>query len=133
MNAACLTYLFCKEIISRNKDMAKLAILGMIGDSMEKEIDKLNNEILEDGEIKRKRGLLTYPATRPLNRVLEYCSNPYLPKITGNSEEIIELLRESGINPKEGKYKSLIELDEKEMSDLITAIILRNPKAKIIN
>jgi hypothetical protein len=36
----------------------------MIGDSMEKSIDKLNHSIIQDGEIKRRRGLLIYPSTR---------------------------------------------------------------------
>ena len=130
MSSSCLTYLFCKQINPENKEFAKLAILGMIGDMLEKQIDKLNNGILNDGEVKRKRGLLSYPSTRPLNRTLEFCSNPYIPKVTGNTKGVLELLREIGLTPKNGKYKSLIELDKEEMSKLITAILLRNPKAK---
>ncbi|MCK5149665.1 DHH family phosphoesterase [Candidatus Pacearchaeota archaeon] len=130
ISGSSLTYLFCKELNPKNQESAKLAILGMIGDCMEKEIDKLNHDILNDGEVKRKRGLLIYPSTRPLNRTLEYCSKPYIPGVTGDTKGALELLREIGLNPKEGKYKSLIELDEKEMSKLVTAIILRNPKVK---
>ncbi len=130
ISASGLTYLFCKEISSQNKEFAKLAILGMIGDQLEKEIDKLNNGILEDGEIKRKRGLLIYPSTRPLNRVLEYSSDPFIPGVTGNLEGVIELLRESGLSPEGGKYKSLIELTDQEMEKLVTSIILRNPDKK---
>jgi RecJ-like exonuclease len=130
ISSSGLTYLFCKEISNSNKEFAKLAILGMIGDQLEKEIDKLNNGILEDGEIKRKRGLLVYPSTRPLNRVLEYSSDPFIPGVTGNPEGVIELLRESGLNPENGKYKSLIELTEQEMERLVTSIILRHPEKK---
>ncbi len=125
-----LTYLFCKEINEKNKEFAKLAVLGMVGDCLEKEIGTLNNGILEDGEIKRKRGLLIYPSTRPLNRTLEYCSNPYIPEVTGDLKGVLELLREAGLNPENGKYKSLLELNEEEMSKLTTSIILRNPKSK---
>ncbi len=125
-----LAYLFSKAINPENKDLAKLAVLGMIGDQLEKEIDILNNGVLEDGEIQKKRGLLLYPSTRPINRVLEYNSNPYIPGITGDPEGVRELLREAGINPENGKYKSLIELNEEEMQKLVTAIMLRNPKAK---
>ena len=99
ISSSSLTYLFCKELWSGNKELAKLAILGMIGDRLEKEIDKLNNKILEDGEIKRKRGFVIYPATRPLNRVLEFSTNPYIPGVTGNPEGILELLREIGLKP----------------------------------
>jgi len=130
MSGSCLTYLFCKEINEENKEFAKLAILGMIGDMLEKEIDKLNNGILEDGEIKKKRGLIIYPSTRPLNRTLEFSSKPFIPKVTGDIKGVLELLREVGLNPINGKYKSLIELNENEMEKLVTAIMLRNPKAK---
>ena len=130
ISSSGLTYLFCKQIDSKNKEFAKLAVLGMIGDSMEKSIDKLNNGILNDGEVKRKRGLLIYPSTRPLNRTLEYCSDPYIPGVTGNMEGALELIREIGLISENGKYKSLIELNEEEMSKLVTSIMLRNPKAK---
>ncbi len=130
LSASSLVYLFCKKINEENKELAKFAILGMIGDSMEKSIDKLNNFILNDGEVKRKRGLLIYPSTRPLNRALEYCSEPYIPGITGNAAGVTELLRDVGLSPPNGKYKSLIELDEEEMSKLVTAIILKNPKVR---
>jgi single-stranded-DNA-specific exonuclease len=130
LSSSSLTYLFCKEIDPRNKEFAKLAILGMVGDLLEKEIDKLNNHILEDGEIKRKRGLLIYPSTRPLNRTLEYCSSPFIPGVTGSIQGVLELLREVDLVPKNGKYKSIIELEQEEMERLITAIMLRNPKCK---
>ena len=130
ISSSGLTYLFCRKLDNGAKDLAKLAILGMIGDTMEKEIGKLNNEILDDGNIKRKRGLLIYPSTRPLNRVLEFSSNPYIPGVTGNSKGVLELLREAGLNPSSGNYKSLIELEDEEMKSLITSVLLRSPKAK---
>jgi len=130
ISSSSLVYLFCKHLSEETKEFAKLAILGMIGDCMEKSIDKLNNSIINDGEVKRKRGLLIYPSTRPLNRTLEYCSDPYIPGITGNPQGVTELLREVGLNPPNGKYKSLIELNEEEMSKLVTSIVLKNPKVK---
>jgi len=125
ISASGLTYLFCKEIIPETKELAKLAVLGMIGDCLEKNIDKISNQILIDGEIIKKRGLILYPSTRPINRVLEYSSNPYIPGVTGNSKGVIEVLRETGLTPKNGKYKSIIELNEKETSKLVTAILLK--------
>jgi len=131
ISSSGLTYLFCREIDPENKKLAKLAVLGMIEDpSMEKHIEELNNGILEDGEVKRKRGLLIYPSTRPINKVLEYNSQIYIPGITGDFLGVIELLREAGIEPVNGKYKGLIELNEEEMKRLVTAIILRNPNTK---
>jgi len=121
ISASGLVYLTCKEINEKNKDLAKLAVLGMVGDCLETEIEHLNNGILEDGEINRKRGLLIYPSTRPLNRTLEYCSNPYIPGVTGDIKGVLELLRESGLTP---------ELNKDEMEKLTTGILLRNPKTK---
>src|SRR3972149_8063146 len=105
ISSSGLTYLFCRELDKDATNLAKLAILGMIGDMMEKDIGKLNNEILWDGNIQRKRGLLVYPATRPINRVLEFSSNPYIPGVTGNIKGVLELLREAGISPVHGNYK----------------------------
>lgn len=130
ISSSGLTYLFCRHLDKDSKELAKLAILGMIGDMMEKDIGRLNNEILDDGNIQRKRGLLVYPATRPLNRVLELSSNPYIPGVTGNINGVLELLREVGLSPVNGTYKSLMELDDDEMGRLITGVLLRNPKTK---
>jgi len=128
ISSSGLTYLFCKEIDFKNKQLAKLAVLGMVGDMLEKEIDKINNNILNDGEVKRKRGPLIYPSTRPLNKVLEYCSNPYIPEVTGNAKGVLELLRESGLKTTGKGYPNLIELDEEQMKKLVTAISLRMSK-----
>lgn len=128
ISSSGLAYLFSKEINPENKKLVKLAVIGMVGDRLEKEIEKF--EAFDDSEIKIKKGLLIYPATRPLNRVLEFSSNPYIPGVTGDANGVIELLREASLSPTKGKYKSLLELDEKEMEKLITAIMLRNPKSK---
>ncbi len=129
ISSAGLAFLFCKEIDSEAIEFAKLAVLGMIGDIMENYMENLGEEILK-GDVKKKKGLLLYPSTRPVNKVLEYASQQYIPGITGNPYGVIELLREAGIEPANGKYKSLIELDEEEMKKLTTAIMLRNPNVK---
>lgn len=128
--SAGIAYLFCKEINPENRDLAKLAIIGMIGDFMEDGIEELGEDLFREGEVKRRKGLLIYPSTRPLNRVLEYSSNPYIPEVTGDPSGVIEILRESGIEPIERRYPSIIELDEEKMQKLTTSIILRNPKTK---
>ncbi len=130
INSSCLAYLFCKQIIPESKELAKLAVLGMVGDGMEENINRINNGVLNEEEIQKKRGLLIYPSTRPLNRTLEYSSNPYIPGVTGNQNGVLELLREIGLNPEQGRYKSLMELNNEEMSKLVTSIMLRNPTTR---
>ena len=95
---------------------------------MDESIKTLDENIFKDDNVNAKKGLMIYPSTRPLNRILEYNSNPYIPGVTGNQKGVIELLRESGIEPLKGSYKSIIELNEEEMKKLTTSIMLRNPK-----
>jgi len=125
ISAAGLTYLFVKSIDSKNKDLSNLAVVGMIGDMLDRNISKLNNSVLNDAEVIIKKGLLLYPATRPINRTLEFSSSMFIPGVTGNSRGVFELLKEAGIEKQNSEYKSLIELDEQEMSRLITQIMLR--------
>jgi len=123
--ASELSYLISKEISEENTELAYLAIIGMIGDTMEKNISKIRNSIIKDSKVKIKKGILLYPSTRPLDKTLEFSSNPFIPGATGNRLGAIQLLEEAGIK-KEGKtYKSLIDLNEDEMKRLTTAILLR--------
>jgi RecJ-like exonuclease len=130
ISSSGLTYLFCKKIDERNKEFAKLAVIGMIGDMLDKEMGGLNYGILEEGDIQKRRGLLIYPSTRPINKVLEFSSSPIIPGVTGDPLRVIELLREAGLKPENGRYKNLVDLTEEEMENLVTSIILRNPKKK---
>lgn len=137
VSGAGLSYLFAKNISSENKDLATLAVIGMIGDYLETDLGKLNADILKDSETTIKKGLLIYPSTRPIDKVLEYSSNPYIPGVTGSFKGTLELLKDANITFKNGHYKSLAELTEEEMSSIITAVMLRckdtNPKNIIGN
>lgn len=128
ISGAGLTYLFAKHLSEENKDLANLAVIGMVGDMLDKEIGKANNSIINDAEVSIKKGLLLYPATRPVHKTLEYSSSTFIPGVTGNSKGAVDLLREAGIERVNGEYKSLIELTDEESSRLITSIILRRMK-----
>lgn len=128
---ACLTYLFVREIDRDNKNLANLAVIGMVGDMLEKNIGKIGNSIINDAEMVIKKGLLLYPATRPLNKTLEFSSSMFIPGVTGSSTGAINLLREIGLEKKDNRHKSLIELNEEEMSKLITGILLRRNDKRI--
>jgi len=132
LSGSCLTYLFVKEISKESKELANLAIIGMVGDMLEKNIGKIGNIIINDTEMLIKKGLLLYPATRPLNKTLEFSSSMFIPGVTGSSSGAAGLLKEAGIErEKNGNYKSLIELNEDEMSKLVTAILLRRNDKEI--
>lgn len=127
ISSSGLCYLLAKTLSQDNKDLATLAVLGMVGDVHDQNLNKYYDEIIKDSETITKRGLLLYPSTRSLDKVLEY-SSFYIPQVTGSYRNIIELLREANIQKENGKYKSLHELTEEEMSGLITAIMLRSSK-----
>ncbi len=130
MSGAGVCYLFAKALSPDNKDLASLAVIGMVGDSFEKDLGKVYDEILRDAETLVKKGLLLYPSTRPLDKALEYSSNPYIPGVTGSYKGAIELLREANIPREDGRFKALYELTDEEMGSLITAILLRSPSDK---
>ncbi|MEA3248720.1 MAG: DHH family phosphoesterase [Nanoarchaeota archaeon] len=119
---AGLCYLFAKTISPNNQNLAPLAIIGMIGDRHESNISKINQQIVNDAtDLKIKKGLILYPATRPLKRALEWSTSPYIPGVTGNRTGVQNLLRETGID----NDKNLLNLSEDEMSKLITAVMIR--------
>lgn len=120
-----LSYLFAKHISEENKNLAYLAIIGMVGDTMERKIGRMRNEIISDADVKIKKGLLLYPSTRPIDKTLEYSSRPFIPGVTGDSKGTFELLKEAGIEKLDKGYKSLIDLNENEMKSLVTAVTLR--------
>ncbi len=124
ISGAGICYLFAKTLSPQNQDLATLAVIGMVGDQLGKELTKTYRQILEDSETTIKKGLILYPATRPLDKVLEYSSSLYIPDVTGSFAGTLGLLRDAGIK-KTQTFPSLAELTEEEMASLITAIMLR--------
>jgi len=122
ISGAGLAYLFVKSISGENTDLSNLAIIGMVGDRLDNNLSKIYNQIIADSnDITIKKSLLIYPATRPLKRALEYCTSIYIPGVTGSANGALEILRETNISSE----KSLQELNEEEVSRLLTAILLR--------
>src|SRR3989338_5462766 len=50
LSSAAICYLFARELSSQNKDLANLAIIGMVGDLNDKHIGKTFSEILGDSD-----------------------------------------------------------------------------------
>lgn len=133
ISGAGIAYLFAKTISSQNTDLANLAVIGMVGDVLEKNITKTYSEILKDSETIIKKGLLIYPSTRPIDKALEYSSYPFIPGVSGSYKGALNLLKEANIQRVNGVYKSLNELTEQESENLITSIMIRCANEKIIN
>ena len=127
-----VVYLFSRAVDESLRSMAHVAIIGAIGDIQENSgFMKLNQEILdcavECGTIKVKKGLRFFGLqTRPLHKILEYSTDPYIPGVSGSESGAIQFLQQVGINPKNGKsWKKMIHLNDEDMKKLVTGIILR--------
>lgn len=126
LTASGLAFFFAKEL--NESSFPELAILGVVGDMQDQQISKLNNIILKDSneKIKIKKGLKIFSSTRPLHKALEFSSNIFIPGVTGNPAGTLNMLREVDIKIKnEYGYRTLLDLDENELSRLVTAIVLR--------
>ena len=124
-----ITYLFAKTLNHENIDLAHLAVIGIIGDLQN--FDNINKEILEDAinqeKILVKYGLKMFGSqTKPLNKILQYSTDLYIPGVSGNEEGVFLFLSELGINYFEnGRIKRIIDLNEDELKKLTTGIILK--------
>lgn len=131
-----VSYLFAKEVDSANENMANVAMIGVIGDIQDKEeLSFLNKEILDSASkknlIKRRRTLKFFGMeTRPLYKLLEYSSAPYIPGVSGSESGSIQFLTNLGINPKfsNGIWKKMSDLTDYEIKKLAAAIIAKRSK-----
>jgi len=132
ISGAGVVYLFAKEVNNEMKQCAHVAIIGAMGDIQEQNgFLKLNKEILDDAvaneKIKVIKGLRVFGAqTRALHKVLEYCSDPFIPGVSGSESGAIQFLQQIGINPKKGKdWVKLVQLSEEDIKKLATGIIMK--------
>jgi len=132
VSGAGVVYLFASCVDKTMEEFAHIAIIGAIGDMQERNgFEKINSEILktaiEKGKIKVIRGLRLFGAqTKPLHKVLEYCTDPYIPGVTGSESGAIQFLHQIGINPKnEKQWKKIVHLSKEEMKNLVTGVILQ--------
>jgi RecJ-like exonuclease len=132
ISGAGVVYLFAKTIDKKYEDLAHIAIIGAMGDVQEDNgFLKLNSQILETavkkGKIEVKKGLRMFGMqTKPLHKVLEYCTNPYIPGVSGSESGAIQFLQQIGIDPKNGSsWKKIIHLNDEEMQKLIAGIIMK--------
>jgi len=109
VSGAGVAYLFASQLDKKMEEFAHVAIIGAMGDMQEhKGFERINSEILktaiDKGKIKVIRGLRLFGAqTKPLHKVLEYCTDPFIPGVSGSESGAIQFLQQIGINPKNEK------------------------------
>lgn len=124
-SGAAIAYEFARELSPNNTDLATLAVVGMIGDMFDSNISKSYSGLLKEADVTVKKGLLLYPATRPLDKTLEYATSLFIPGVSGSFKGVMELLRDAGLTRGPQGFKSLAELTDDEMRNLVTAIAMR--------
>lgn len=143
-----VAYFFAKSLSPDNAILSHIPIIGAIGDLQEKNgLTGLNQLILEDavasGRIKITKGLRFFGTqTRPLHKVLEYSFDLFIPGISGSESGAIQFLQDIGIYPKNNNKNNdsssknthnnteyfsikLSDLNEKEMQNLVTGLLMR--------
>ena len=132
ISGAGVVFKFACAVDSSMEEFAHIAIVGALGDLQEKGgFLRLNKEILDiaiaKGKIKVVKGLRIFGAqTKPLHKALEYCTDPYIPGVSGSESGAIQFLHQIGIDPKNGSgWKKIVHLDEDGMKKLVTGIIMK--------
>jgi single-stranded-DNA-specific exonuclease len=127
------TYLIARAL-GENADRSDLAVVGAVGDLQhvrEGRLRGVNRLILDEAEkhavVAAEKDLQAFGRqTRPIHKLLEYASNPYIPGITGNSDQILGFLTSLNIElQEEGKWKKWIDLSSVERRTIISALIQR--------
>ncbi|MCA9478420.1 MAG: DHH family phosphoesterase [Nanoarchaeota archaeon] len=129
ISGAGVTYFFTLGMNSDNRSLAKIALLGAVGDSQERDgFIEYNDMILKHALVQKrvsigKRLRLYGINSRPLLKVLEYSTDVEIPGVTGSEQGAKQLLRDlnifysfksrNGERPRLKKYYHLRD-DEKE-------------------
>ena len=126
---AGVSYLFSKAIDKKNVDLARIAILGIIGD-VQDPTKGINSLILKDavdsGYIKVIRGLRIFGAqTKPLYKALVQSADFNIPGVTGSESGAVQFLKQLNIEPKIGnKWRRIIDLSHDEIKRLVEGIVM---------
>ncbi|MDI3503005.1 MAG: single-stranded-DNA-specific exonuclease [Archaeoglobi archaeon] len=124
---------FVATCMSENYDLSALAVVGALGDLQhvkEGRLRALNRIIVDEGVEKGflevKRDILLFgKQTRPVFKMLEFSSDPFIPGITGSERGAIEFLTSLGIPLKDDRWRRWIDLREEEKRKIVSALIER--------
>ncbi len=125
-----VTYLMASAL-GGNGDLADLAVVGAVGDLQHVKHGQLvgmNRLILESGV---RSGVLGYEKdlllfgkqTRPIFKLLQYSTDPYLPGITGSEDASVEFLKKIGIRQHGEKWRRWIDLEIGEKQQIVSALM----------
>src|SRR5437879_5042251 len=115
-----------------NKDLASVAIVGAVGDVQDQEFRRLsgyNREILQDGidagVLRAQIDLRLFGReTRPAYKLLQYATDPWIPRLSGNEDACIAFLLELGVDLKvEEHWRSWSDLELGARRRVVNALV----------
>jgi RecJ-like exonuclease len=117
--------------LGKNEDLSALAVVGAVGDLQDLSSGRLvglNRRIIETGS---RAGVLSFgpdiklfgKQTRPVFKMLEYSTDPYIPGLSGDEEACISFLKEIGIRLGGERWRRWIDLDQDERARIVSALI----------
>ncbi len=131
ISGAGTTFIVASALGEANLDLAFLGVLGAVGDLQDqrtRRLEGLNRAILAaaeaNGTVQALQDIRYFGReTRPVVRLLEYSSDPILPRITGDHEGALRFLAELGIELKEGDdWRAWADLSKAEKTIVIDAL-----------
>jgi RecJ-like exonuclease len=131
--ASGVAYLVARALDPRNADLAKLSVIGNIGDMMARAnlgLTGPSREIAEEGvrhgsvEVVKKDLNCFGISTRPVHLCLAYSDDPFIPGITGNPNGALQFLQRLGIALKHPSGRWLVweEIPGEEKRRVISAL-----------
>ncbi len=131
LSGAGSTFLVALAFDDRNIDLAGLGVLGAIGDLQDQRTRRLegaNRAILEaaskSSRVSEIEDIRFFGReTRPVHKLLEFSSDPFIPRISGNEEGAISFLLELGIELKDGdEWRTWTDLTGDEREKIISEL-----------
>ena len=125
------TYIL-SQALGDNQDLADLAVVGAVGDLQAAKNGMLvgaNRFIvtqgIESGVLRYQKDITLFgKQTRPIYKLLQYSSDPYIFGITGNESAAMDFLKNVGILPSgDGRWKRWIDFSDDEKQMLVSALM----------
>ncbi|MCL7410744.1 MAG: DHH family phosphoesterase [Methanosarcinaceae archaeon] len=125
------TYILANAL-GDNRDLADLAIVGAMGDLQHMKkgyLTGINRLILEEGAssnvLKFEKDITLFgKQTRPVFKLLQFASDPYIPGLTGSEDACIEFLHKQGIRfSGDERWRRWIDLEKDEKQKVVSGLV----------
>ncbi len=132
VSGAGVTYCIARAMDKSNSDLSHLAIVGAVGDLQDQAECQLlgfNRSLLDDaikaGCIQPIKDIRMFGReTRPIARMLQYSTDPFLPGLTNEQEMCHKFLQDLEIEQTEGeRWRVWCDLDFEERRRVVSALV----------